>query len=331
MITRRQFSALTLSTATLLGTGRNAHAATAIDMSTVLPDGSFHTENAKRYAAEVLAATSGEVKINVHSGGALGFKGPDHLRAVRDGLAGMADIHVSQQAGDEPIFAAETPPFLVGNIDELRILHRHLRPLFDAAAAKHNQKILYMVPWPSQYLFSRVKADSLDGLRNSKVRVSDKNVQDLCAAVGITPVLIPWVETIPALASGAISGVMTSAVSGVDGRLWEFVKYAYPTNHTWISQMVNINLDIWKKLSPTHQDAMTQAAKRLEPEFWARTNTVDGDSLAKLKSMGMEVLPVSQDMNNEMRRRTSGLLQAFEKSVPASKPALTAYLAELKR
>ena len=94
MLTRRQFSALTLSTATMLGASRPAHAATATDLSTVLPEGSFHTENAKRYAAEVLAATSGEVKITVHSGGALGFKGPDHLRAVRDGLVGMADIPV---------------------------------------------------------------------------------------------------------------------------------------------------------------------------------------------------------------------------------------------
>jgi TRAP-type C4-dicarboxylate transport system substrate-binding protein len=331
MLTRRQFSALTLSTATLLGASRPARAATSIDLSTVLPDGSFHTENAKRYAAEVLAATSGEVKITVHSGGALGFKGPDHLRAVRDGLVGMADIHASQQSGDEPIFAAETSPFLVGNLDELRVLHRHLRPLFDAAAAKNNQKILYMVPWPSQYLFSKVKADNLEGLRNSKVRVSDRNVQDLCSAVGITPVLIPWVETIPALASGTISGVMTSAVSGVDGRLWEFVKYAYPTNHTWISQMVNINLDVWKKLTPAQQTAMTQIANRLEPLFWAQTSKVDSDSLAKLKSMGMEVMPVSAAMNAEMRRRTSGLLQAFEKNVPASKQPLTAYLAELKR
>src|SRR5690606_32872667 len=205
----------------------------------------------------------------------------------------------------------------VNDMKELEMLHRHLRPLLDEAAAKHNQKILYVVPWPAQYIFSKVKADSLEGLKNSKVRVSDRNVQDMCTAIGITPVLIPWVETIPALASGTISGVTTSAPSAVDGRLWEFVKYAYPTNHTWISQMVNINLDVWKKLTPAQQTAMTQIANRLEPLFWAQTSKVDSDSVAKLKSMGMEVLPVSQAMNAEMRRRTAGLLQAFEKSVPA--------------
>jgi TRAP-type C4-dicarboxylate transport system substrate-binding protein len=267
----------------------------------------------------------------VHAGGALGFNGPDHLRAVRDGLVGMADIHASQQAGDEAIFAAETLPFLVGNLEELQALHRQLRPVFEAAAGRHNQKILYMVPWPAQYLFLKTRSDTLEGMRNSKVRVSDRNVQDLCSAVGLSPVLIPWVETLPALASGTISGVLTSAVSGVDGRLWEFVKHVYPTNHTWISQMVNINLDHWKKLPRAQQDAMESVARRLEPQFWAGTSKADADAMARLRSQGMEVVPISAAMAGEMRRRTGHLLEAFYKQVPASRQPLTAYLAGAKQ
>src|SRR3546814_9040627 len=102
---------------------------------------------------------------------------------------------------------------------ELEILHRHLRPLLDEAAARHNQKILYILPWPAQYIFSKIKTDSLEGLKNSKVRVSDRNVQDMCTAIGITPVLIPCVETIPGLASGTISGVTPSTASAVDDNL----------------------------------------------------------------------------------------------------------------
>lgn len=330
MISRREFSVAGLATLAAAG-ALPARAATTIDLSTILPDGSFHTENAKLFSSEVAKATGGEVKIVIHSGGALGFKGPDHLRAVGDGLVGMADIHASQQAGDEPIFGAETVPFLVSNQDELQLLHKRLRPLFEAAASRRNQKILYMVPWPAQYLFLKTRADTLDGLRNSKVRVSDKNVQDMCTAVGMSPVLIPWGETIPALASGAIAGVLTSTVSGVDGRLWEFVKYVYPTNHTWISQMVNINLDVWKKLSRPQQDAMEQVARRLEPQFWSNTTKVDVDSMARLKSMGMEVVPISSAMAGEMRARTSSMTATFMKKLPASEAPLKAYLADVRR
>ncbi len=118
-----------------------------------------------------------------------------------------------------------------------------------------------MVPWPTQYLHLKVKTDTLDGLKGVKIRVPDKNAQDMCAAVGMAPVLIPWGETIPALASGAVAGVSTSSVSGVDGKFWEFLKYVYPTNHTWSCQMVNVNNDTWKKLSPAHQKAIEELAQ----------------------------------------------------------------------
>src|SRR5438552_784443 len=203
---------------------RNASAATKLDLATVWPDGNFHTTNAKKFAEEVGKATGGEVKITVQAGGSLGFKGPEQLRAVRDGLVPLADVLNIQQVGDEPMLGTESIPFLVGSDKELKILHKYLRPEYEAIAAKNNQKVLYMVPWPTQYLHLKVKTDTLDGLKGVKIRVPDKNAQDMCAAVGMAPVLIPWGETIPALASGAVSGVSTSSVSGGDGKFWEFLK-----------------------------------------------------------------------------------------------------------
>ena len=101
----------------------------------------------------------------------------------------------------------------------------------------------------------------------------------MLSAVGMAPVLIPWGETIPALASGAVSGVSTSAVSGVDGKFWEFLKFIYPTNHVWSSQIVTVNLDAWKKLKPEQQKAIADLGKKLEPEFWAISLKADNDSL----------------------------------------------------
>ena len=80
--------------------------------------------------------------------------------------------------------------------------------------------------------------------------------------------LIPWGETIAALSSGAVSGVSTSAVSGVDGKFWEFLKFFHATNHQWSSEIVTINNDAWKKIKPEHQKAIVELAKKLEPEFW---------------------------------------------------------------
>ncbi|MFL5174464.1 MAG: TRAP transporter substrate-binding protein [Microvirga sp.] len=301
------------------------------DLSTVWPETNFHTQNARRFADEVKKATNGAVEITVKSGGQLGFKGPEHLRAVRDGLVPMADILNIQQIGDEPLLGTEGIPFLVGNGDELKVLHKYLRAEYEKVAEKNNQKMLYTVPWPTQYLHLKAKSDTVDGLKGIKVRVPDKNAADMVNAFGMSGILIPWGETIPALASGAVAGVSTSAVSGVDGKFWEFLKYVYPTNHVWSSQIVTVNLDEWKKLKPEQRQAIEETAKRLEPEFWAASVKADADSLARLKEGGMEVVEIPPAMMAEFRARSAPLLDAFLKRVPAAEKAVRAYLAEMKR
>ncbi len=317
MITRRTFA--TGAAAVLAGgfSTRARAATTNWDMSTVWPDGNFHTQNAMAFADEVKKQTSGAVNITVKAGGQLGFKGPEHLRAVRDGLVPLADVLNIQQVGDEPFMGVESIPFLAGSMEELKVLQKY--------------EILYIAPWPTQYLHLKVRVSGVDGLKNIKIRVPDKNNVDMLNAVGMAPVMIPWGETIPALASGAVAGVSTSAVSGVDGKFWEFLKYVYPTNHVWSSQMLTVNLDSWKALSTDQQQLVAGIAAKMEPDFWTNSLKADVDSLNRLKEGGMEVVPVPDAMMTEIRTKTAPLLEAFLKRVPAADKPVRAYLADLKR
>src|ERR1043166_6253380 len=255
MITRREFAGIA-GAALAAALPRKAAAALTLDLATVWPESNFHTQNARRFAGEAAKATSGGVNIKVQSGGSLGFKGPEQLRAVRDGLVPMADILNIQQIGDEPILGVEGIPFISNNIEELKVLHKHLRPEYEKVALKNNQTILYMVPWPTQSLHIKVKCESLDALKGIKIRVPDKNAQDMCSAIGMAPALIPWGETIAALSSGAVAGVSTSSVSGVDGKFWEFLKFFHQTNHAWSCQIVTINNDTLKKISPDRKSVV---------------------------------------------------------------------------
>lgn len=315
----------------LAGNGAFAQT-TTINLSSVLPDTNFQVRNAKRFAEEVAKATNGAVNISVKAGGSLGFKGPEQMRAVRDGLVPMADVLTSQQIGDEAIFGTDGIPFLVSGPADLKALHKYLRPEFEKIVEqKYNQKILYMVPSPAQYMFLKVKTDNVAGLKGIKARGADKNTVDTLNAIGMAGVQIPWGELIPALASGRVEGVATSAASGVDGKFWEFLKYFYPTNHTWSTNMVNINLDTWKKLTPDQQKALTETAARLEPEFWKISADEDDVSLKVLRDRGMELVPVSKDMSAEMFKMAKPLTGAFIERVPASRPIIEAYLKDTGR
>ena len=309
-----------------------AQAATKLDLSTVWPDGNYHTKNCRVFAEQVAKATGGAVQITVHSGGSLGYKGPEHLNAVRDGLVPMADILNIQQVGEAPLLGIEGVPFLVSNADELKVLQKYARPEFDKIADKYNQKILYTVPWPTQYLHCKVKTDTLDGLKNLKIRVPDRQAGDMVNALGMVGVLIPWGETVPALASGAVVGVTTSSVSGVDGKFWEFLKYFYKTNHVWSSQIVTINNDTWKKISPANQKAIMDLAAKLQPQFWQVASDADTTSAKRLVEGGMELIEVPPAMLKEMREKTVGLEKAFtDRAGPVSVEIIAKYKKELGR
>ncbi len=308
-----------------------AQAATKLDLATVWPDGNFHTVNAKAFAEEVKKATNGGVEISVKAGGQLGFKGPEQLRAVRDGLVPMADILNIQQVGDEPMLGIEGIPFISNNIEELKILHKHIRPEYEKIALKNNQTILYMVPWPTQYLHLKVKCESLDALKGIKIRVPDKNAQEMCSAIGMAPALIPWGETIAALSSGAVAGVSTSSVSGVDGKFWEFLKFFHQTNHAWSCQIVTINNDTWKKIGPANQKVIADLAKKMEPGFWASSIKADEDSSKRLTEGGMTLVKVPPQMMADLSKKTAPMIAEFIKRVPASEKPIKAYLVEMKR
>jgi TRAP-type C4-dicarboxylate transport system substrate-binding protein len=296
-----------------------------INLADVLPESNFMVRNAIKFADAVKQATNGEVVISVKAGGSLGFKGPDQLTAVRDGLVEMADINISQQVGVNPLFGAEGIPFLIGSMEELKQYHAVIRPVFEKLAEQNNQKILYMVPSPAQYIYLKVKVDNLEGLKGIPVRGADKNTVDIVNALGMAGVAMPWGELIPALASGRVSGVATSATSGVDGKFWEFLEYIYPTNHTWGSNMVTINLDIWNKIPTEQQAAIEKAARDLEPEFWDVSRQGDVDSIKTMTDKDMKLVDISPEMRAARVERAEALQKEFLERVPDAAPLVEQY------
>lgn len=311
--------------ATLVALGQMAAAETRLSLSDVLPDGNFMVENAREFAEAVNTATEGEVVITVNAAGALGFKGPDQLAAVRDGLVDMADINISQQVGLNPMFGAEGVPFLVSSMDELREYHAFLRPEFEALAERYNQKILYMVPSPAQYVYLKKEVQDIGDFRGIPVRGADKNTVDIITSIGMDGVVMPWGELLPALASGRVEGVATSATSGVDGKFWEFLEYIYPTNHTWGSNAVTINLDKWNSLSEDDRAAIEKVATELEPKFWDVSRQGDLDSIAIMTENGMQLVEMSDALKAEISTRAETVQAEFFDRVPDAKAIVDAY------
>ena len=324
-----QRNILSFAVACAIGFGSSAAAQVSWDMSIVWPEGNFHTQNAIAFADAVSEVTDGAVSITVHPGGALGIRGPEGMAAVRDGIVPIADVLLNQQVGEAPVLGIETLPFMAPTIPQLALLHKFYRPVLDDVAASMNQKVLYVVPWPGQAVYSPEQINTIEDLAGLRIRVVDANGTDFFGALGAVPVQMPWGEVVPSLAAGTIRGVTTSSSSGVDGSFWEFMDHMSSFNWQASSNAVTVNLDAWNALAPEHQAAIERLAHNMEGQFWLNTVAEDGKKIATLRENGMTVSAPSPELRAALLERATPLWAAFRERVPESIPVIDAYQAAL--
>lgn len=267
LLSRRGMTIVAAAAALAIWAAADARAQIKWDVSLPWGPTEFHTLNAEKFAAEVKAATNGQVLLTIHPGGALGVRANESVRAVEDGTVPMAEYAAFQNVGDVPLLGIESLPFLVDNYDQLKILHEFVRPAWEAALAKRNQKVLYVVPWPSQNFFFKRPVWTLDDLKGVRMRTYDKVTAEMVTRLGMVPLQMNNPDIVPALASGKLDAVMTSGTTAVAQKYWEFLKHAYNTNHLWASNLMAVNLDAWKELEPAQQQAIEKTARRSSPAF----------------------------------------------------------------
>ncbi len=287
----------------------------------------FHTQNAYRFAEKVAQVTEGALTISVHPGAVLGIKGPDALRALEEGIVDIAEMPGFQQVGTEPILGLESLPFLVSSHDGLADLYTGLRPAVEDAFARHNLKVIYIVPWPNQYFYTKKKIERIEDLAGLKIRTYDRLSSALVVRLGMIPVQMPSQDVVAALASGVLDATMTSTATGSAQGYWDFLDYMYPTNHTWISNIMAVNLDSWNALPTEMREAVERAARELEPDFWEVSRRDDQAKLAILKENGLILEDLSPGMKAEMRQRARPIWDEFlADNGPAAKTVVDAFL-----
>ena len=300
--------------------------------NSVWPPKNLHSVGLTDFAEKVKKATNGELEMVVHTGGALGFKGPDLLKAVRDGLVPVSDMLISGVAGDEKIFQIVTLPFLVRDFDELRLLIEIAYPYFDKSAQKWGQKILYIAPWPGAGLWTKNKITTLEEMKGLKTRTYDKNGALVMEAVGATPFALPFSEVYTSLQTGLIDSVMTSSPTAVDGKFWEVLKYYEPLFITAATDMVTVNLKAFQKLPKTQQDALVKIGKEMEETMWANVKKWDKEQEAISNKNGIETVKPSTKVIGELEKITEKIRAEWLKSAPADgKKIYDEFLKKVKR
>lgn len=286
---------------TAIGLATAASAQTKWDLPSGYGSNTFQTKNLEQFAADVKTATGGKVEITVHSGASL-FKQPEIKRAIQTGMAPAGEFIISGLANENPLFGADSIPFLATSYADAKRLYEATKPVQAKVLASQGIKMLFSVPWPGQSLYSVKPINTADDFKGTKMRAYNPATTKIAQMLGASPVTIQLPELGQALATGAASNFLTSSASGADGKLYEQVKYFYPVN-AWLPRNVTaVNQKSFDALDKATQDAVMKAAADAEARGWKASEKVDEDSIAILKANGVTIAQPSESVKAVLQK-----------------------------
>jgi TRAP-type C4-dicarboxylate transport system substrate-binding protein len=279
---------LGLAAAMFLAPATHALAETQWVLPSAYPPANYHVENLMQFAADVDAATKGELKITVHPNAAL-FKAPDIKRAVQTGQAHAGEVLLSLHENENPVFGIDVVPFLATSFDQSKKLWAASKETVASALDAQGLKLLYATPWPPQGIFAKKELKTVADMQGLKWRAYNVGTSRIAELVGAQPVTIQAAELPQALATGVVDGLMTSSATGVDSKIWESLTHYYDTQ-AWIPKnVIFVNKASFEALDPATQKAVLDAAAAAETRGWELAAEKTQSYMDQLKSNGMTV------------------------------------------
>jgi TRAP-type C4-dicarboxylate transport system substrate-binding protein len=314
----------TLATALTLA-GGSALAQTKWDLASAYPATNFHSENLVQFAADVDKATSGKLKITVHSNATL-FKAPEIKRAVQGGQAQAGEVLMANLQNEWQIYGADGLPFLADSYDASVKLWKAQKPLVEKKLAEQGMVLLYAVAWPPQGIYTKKPLNSAADLKGVKWRAYSPATARIADLVSAQPVTVQAAELQQALATGVVESTMTSGATGVDSKLYENLTHYYDMQAWLPKNMVIVNKKAFDALDKPSQDALMKAAADAEARGLTASKRVDTETKEKLKANGMQVLPPSAALKADMQKVGETMLKEWlEKAGPEGQTVVDAF------
>jgi TRAP-type C4-dicarboxylate transport system substrate-binding protein len=310
-----------LAGALALALSLGAAAQTKWDMPTPYAATNFHTENVVQFAADVDKATGGKLKITVHSNASL-FKANEIKRAVQGGQAQIGEILLSGYSNEDPIFGADSVPFLATSYAEADKLWKVSRKAVEDRFAKQGMMVLYAVPWPPQGIYSTKPINSVADMKGLKMRTYNPATSRIAELAGAQPVTIQAAELAQAMATGAVNANITSGATGYDTKAWEVVKNYYDTQAWLPKNVIFVNKKAFDALDKATQDALVKAAAAAETRGWKISEEKTGFYTGELKKNGMNVAPPSAQLKADFQKIGATMTEEWLKTAGADGKAI---------
>ena len=256
----------------------------------------------------------------------------DQFDAVGDGAVQVASSFVGAWSGIDPVFLVSSLPFLAPTVKDTRALYEASKPYYEKVLADSNQVFLFATPWPPSGLWGNKPLDSMDAIKNVRIRTYDANGTITLRNAGAAPIQLSWADTVPQLTTGGIDGVLTSADGGAAAQLWEHQSHFTEVNYASPLQIVHMNKDVYDGLTDAQKEAVAKAAKEAEDFGWGLLENRVKENYAQMKENGMTIVTdVSPDYLAALGKAAEESISDWKAKFPDADKLLADYESQRKQ
>jgi TRAP-type C4-dicarboxylate transport system substrate-binding protein len=275
---------------------------------------SFHTKNIMLFARDVDQASGGELAIEVFPNNTV-VKLADISTAVQQGKVEGGETIMTSMVKDIPLAGADSVPFVVGTYADARRLWKLQRPGIEKHFAERGMKLLYAVPWPPQGLHSTKPIRSLSDFRGARMRTYNSTTQRIAEMLGAKAVDVPTSEVGQALSEGRVDSMITSALTGVENKVWGSIKYYYEINAWFPKNAVFVSRKAFDTLKPETRNQLLKAAGEAEIRGWSASQALATSATDELRANGVKIERIPPDLDQEIKRMGEKFSREWVRSV----------------
>lgn len=267
------------------------------------------------------------IKTSMTSLGQVKLKGPAVMRQMSTGVFNVVHTVADYVVADSPALAGLDLPALATDINMARKVVKAYRPvLAEYLARDFNVKLLSVVPYPAQVIFSREPITGLSDLKGKKIRASGWTTSEFVQALGATGVTLSFGEVPQALQRGVVDCAITGSLSGYSAGWGEVSDYIYPLPvGGWDYVIGTMSMQTWDALGKEKQAQLERLiSEKLETPAWEVTaretlegvDCLSGGACPHGVAGKLELIPVTEaDMTLAKKVLVDNVLAAWAKKV----------------
>jgi TRAP-type C4-dicarboxylate transport system substrate-binding protein len=255
------------------------------------------------FAKGVEERTKGQVKIQMLSYPEAGLTGFEFLRVIKPGTVQMGEMYGGFVGGDFPLAeGVEMLGMFPDAATQIKAIKEYKPVEAKLLEERFNAKLLNVVVYPSQAIFSKVPLEKPEDFKKLKIRAYSVPTNILFTGLGAEAVTMAFADVYGALERGVLNSGLTGTDPGYGQRWYEVTKYIHCCISARPHVALLINKDIWNSIPPESQKIMQEEADKIEQKNFELIAQWDTDGLRKNIEKGMIEKPLTPEMIEAIRK-----------------------------